>query len=44
LPNLAERMEDASKRRQLLDLLRRVETETSLVGASAHLLAVGRKK
>jgi SAM-dependent methyltransferase len=44
LPNLAERMEDASKRRQLLDLLRKIETEPALVGASAHLLAVGRKK
>ena len=43
LPNLAERMEDVAKRAHLLSLLRRVETEPSLIGASAHLLAVGRK-
>jgi 2-polyprenyl-3-methyl-5-hydroxy-6-metoxy-1,4-benzoquinol methylase len=43
LPNLAERLQDVLKRRQLLDLLRQVETEPSLIGASAHLLAIGRK-
>jgi SAM-dependent methyltransferase len=43
LPNLAERLEDAAKREQLLSLLRTVEAEPSLIGTSAHLLAVGRK-
>jgi 2-polyprenyl-3-methyl-5-hydroxy-6-metoxy-1,4-benzoquinol methylase len=43
LPNLAERMADAAKRRQLLDLLRKVETDPALLGMSAHLLAVARK-
>ncbi len=44
LSNLVERMQDATKREQLMTLLRTVESEPSLVGASAHLLAVGRKK
>jgi SAM-dependent methyltransferase len=43
LPNLAERMNDVSKREQLLALLRAVESEPTLSGMSAHLLAVGRR-
>jgi SAM-dependent methyltransferase len=43
LPNLAKRMQDPAKRSQLLELLRAIEEEPSLVGVSAHLLAVGRK-
>jgi hypothetical protein len=42
LPNLAERMNDWAKRTQLLDLLRAVEQDRSLLGMSAHLLAFGR--
>jgi hypothetical protein len=43
LPNLAERMSDPAKRGQLLELLRAVERDRSLVGMSAHLLAVAQK-
>jgi hypothetical protein len=43
LPNLSDRMRDPSKRAQLVELLRAVEGDTSLVGMSAHLLAVTRK-
>jgi ubiquinone/menaquinone biosynthesis C-methylase UbiE len=42
LPNLAERLGDPGKRTQLLALLRAVEEEPSLIGVSAHLLAVAR--
>jgi hypothetical protein len=42
LPNLGERMNDRAKRTQLLDLLRAVEQDRSLLGMSAHLLAFGR--
>ena len=43
LSNLADRMRDPAQRTQLMTLLRRVEQEPSLIGVSAHLLAVGRK-
>lgn len=43
LPNLGDRMKDAPKREQLLELLRAIENEQSLVGVSAHFLAVGQK-
>ena len=43
LPNLAERLAHSAKREQLLSLLRTVEAESSLIGTSAHLFAVGRK-
>lgn len=39
--DLDERMEDDAKRARLLELLKRLETEPSLLGASPHLLAVG---
>ncbi|HET6326921.1 MAG TPA: class I SAM-dependent methyltransferase [Planctomycetaceae bacterium] len=42
LPNLAERLRDSAKRMQLMDLLRAVEEEPSLIGVSAHFLAVAR--
>jgi hypothetical protein len=35
-------LEDPMRRAKLLAALRRVETETNLLGASAHLLLVGR--
>lgn len=34
---------DGAQRRDLLDLLRTLEREPSLLGASAHLLGIGRK-
>lgn len=40
--DLDERLADPDRRRHLLDLLRRLETEPTLLGASPHLLAVGR--
>jgi ubiquinone/menaquinone biosynthesis C-methylase UbiE len=43
LANLAERMSDSAKREQLFGLLRAVECEPSLMGLSAHFLAIGRK-
>jgi hypothetical protein len=39
--DLDERMEDDAKRARLLDLLQRLETEPSLLGASPHLLGIG---
>ena len=36
-------LDDASARTQLMELLQRVEEEASLLGASAHLLAISRK-
>jgi len=35
--------EDSVKRHQLLGFLEKIETETSLIGASAHMMAVGLK-
>lgn len=43
LPDLSERLAEPARREQLLEALRWVEAEPSLLGASAHLLAVGTK-
>lgn len=43
LPDLEARWEDAALRKDLDDVARALECEPSLLGASAHLLAVGRK-
>jgi ubiquinone/menaquinone biosynthesis C-methylase UbiE len=43
LPDIDDWLDDASRRAMLLRALARVETEPSLLGASPHLLAVGRK-
>ena len=43
LPDVAQRMGDASKRASLLRVARMVETEPSILGSSAHLLAVARR-
>jgi ubiquinone/menaquinone biosynthesis C-methylase UbiE len=40
-PDLDERIADPDKRRLLLDLLRKLEREETLLGATGHLLAVG---
>ena len=44
LANLEERLNEIEKRNQLLELLRSVESDPSLIGMSAHLLAVARKE
>jgi ubiquinone/menaquinone biosynthesis C-methylase UbiE len=43
LPDLDSWLEDAHRRSRLLHAIRRVETEPSLLGASAHILVVGRR-
>jgi hypothetical protein len=43
LPDLNRRWSDESRRRLWMQLLERVECEASLLGASSHLLAVGRR-
>lgn len=43
LPDLAERMRDADRRASLLRVARMLETEPSVLGSSAHLLAVARR-
>lgn len=43
LPNLGGWLEDQASRRKLLDAIRRVEAEPSLLGASGHILVIGRR-
>ncbi len=43
LPNLKDRLKDVPKKEQLLGLCARSKTDPSLIGMSAHLLAVARK-
>jgi SAM-dependent methyltransferase len=43
LPDVAERLAEAGSRENLLRVARAVELEPSVLGASAHLLAVARK-
>ena len=43
LQDLDARWADAERRSTLLELVRALEAEPSLLGASSHLLAVGRK-
>jgi hypothetical protein len=43
IPDLADRLSDPDKRALLLELLARTEREPSILGATAHLLAVARK-
>ena len=43
LPDVAARLAHPERRAALLDLARMLETEPSVVGASAHLLAVARR-
>jgi SAM-dependent methyltransferase len=42
LPDLAVRWADPARRAEILDVARAVESETSLLGLHAHILAVGR--
>ncbi len=43
LQNYEQHWQDNRKQSQLLDVLRRLEEEPSLLGASAHLMAIARK-
>jgi SAM-dependent methyltransferase len=43
LPDLDSWLEDSLRRSRLLKAIRRVETEPSLLGASAHILVVSRR-
>jgi hypothetical protein len=43
IPDLADRLSDPDKRALLLELLARTEREPTILGATAHLLAVARK-
>jgi SAM-dependent methyltransferase len=43
LPDVAERMADPDRRASLMRVARRVETEPSVLGSSAHLLAVAQR-
>ena len=43
LPDVPARLEDAQRRKAFLHICRLLESEASVVGCSAHLLAVGRK-
>jgi ubiquinone/menaquinone biosynthesis C-methylase UbiE len=43
LPDIEERMADPAGRASLLEVARMLEREPSILGASAHLLAVGRR-
>jgi ubiquinone/menaquinone biosynthesis C-methylase UbiE len=43
LPDLDTWLEDPLRRSRLLEAIRRVETEPSLLGATAHILVVGRR-
>jgi hypothetical protein len=43
LQDLDRQWEDPMLREMLLEVVRRTEAEPSLLGASSHLLAVGRK-
>jgi ubiquinone/menaquinone biosynthesis C-methylase UbiE len=44
LPDLESWLEDPPRRSTLLQAIRRVETEPSLLGATAHILVVGRRR
>jgi SAM-dependent methyltransferase len=44
LPDLAERWQDPERRATILNVARMLEREPFVIGCSAHLLAVGRKR
>ncbi len=44
LPDLDHWLEDPTRRSRLLVAVKRIETEPSLLGASAHILVVGRRR
>ena len=44
IPDLDEQLADSIRRDNLLDLLRTIEEEASLLGVSPHILGIGRKR
>lgn len=44
LPDFDARWEDSELRKDLLDVARALESESSIVGVSAHILGIGRKR
>ena len=42
LPDLGERWRDDTRRKLWMQFLAHIETESALLGVSAHLLAIGR--
>jgi hypothetical protein len=44
MPNIESDWCDDKKRKTLLDVIRAIETEPSVLGASVHILAVARKE
>ncbi|HUJ52336.1 MAG TPA: class I SAM-dependent methyltransferase [Steroidobacteraceae bacterium] len=44
LPDLEERLDDPERRDMLLSVARSLESEEAMLGSSAHLLVVGRKR
>ena len=43
LPDIDQRLADSARRERVLAAIRRVETEPSLLGVSAHLLAIAHR-
>ncbi len=43
-PGLEERWKDSVKRKRILDLVKLVEHEPSVIGISPHFLVIGRKR
>lgn len=43
LPDFGEHWNNIARRERLLDIIRRIEAEPSLLGTSAHLMAIGRR-
>jgi hypothetical protein len=43
LPDFDSHWNDGDRRERLLDIIRSIEAEPSLLGASSHLMAVGRR-
>lgn len=43
IPNLDQYWSDGARRKTLLEILRRIESEPSLLGVGPHLMAIGRK-
>ena len=44
LPDFDARWEDAALRKDLLDVARALESESSVIGVSSHLLGIGKKR
>jgi hypothetical protein len=44
LQNFEEWWKEEERREQLMEIIRRLESEPSLLGASAHLMSIARRK